>query len=196
MPSKEILQIGHIALRTICKPVADFQSNEISQTVKDMIDTLQAWGPGVGLAAPQIGYNYRIFITEIRAAPHRGIEELDETRVYINPEIIELSSELVTIHESCSSISNGNLIGPVSRPQIVTIKAQKLDGSFFTIKCNGLLARVFLHEYDHLNGILFLDLITDQKTLFDRSQFKEIISQTPDFYELRRITIKEIFQDK
>lgn len=120
--------------------------------VDDMIETMRN-APGVGLAAPQIGVSKQVIVIEF------GDEE-DETipkqlYVMINPEIISESDEKVAGIEGCLSVPG--LIGEVIRPQVVTVKGQDLNGKKIKIRAQGWLARIFQHEIDHINGVLYTD---------------------------------------
>lgn len=107
---------------------------------------------GVGLAAVQVGKLLRIFVTRAQG---------DGPRVFINPDILETSIEVVPMEEGCLSIPG--LYTDVMRPSSVRIQAWNLKGRPFSLTADGYLARVIQHEYDHLNGILFLDRIDSKK---------------------------------
>jgi len=107
---------------------------------------------GVGLAGPQVGLLRRIFITNV---------EGDGPRVFINPSIIETSQETTKYEEGCLSIP-GNW-GDVVRSKVVKVQAWNEKGRSFTLEAGGLLARVILHEYDHLEGVLFIDRLPEAK---------------------------------
>jgi peptide deformylase len=103
-------------------------------------------GRGVGLAGPQVGSPLRIFVTDI---------EGDQKRVFINPEIVLTSQEQVEFEEGCLSLPR--LYLDVTRPESVRVQAWNERGRPFTVEAGGFLARVMLHEYDHLEGLLFID---------------------------------------
>jgi peptide deformylase len=109
-------------------------------------------GRGVGLAGPQVGLSRRIFVVHI---------EGDEPRAFINPSIIETSQETVKHEEGCLSVPG--LWADVIRPRTVKVQAWNEKGRPFTLEADGILARVILHEYDHLEGILFIDRLPEQK---------------------------------
>ena len=104
---------------------------------------------GIGLAAPQVGLSKRIFVVDI---------EGDKPRVFINPEIVETSLEMSDYEEGCLSFPG--LYFNVKRPESLRIQAWNEKGRPFTIEADGLLARVILHENDHLDGKLFIDRVT------------------------------------
>jgi len=109
-------------------------------------------GKGVGLAGPQVGEMKRIFVCHVQD---------DEPRIFINPEVVETSQELVTYEEGCLSIPG--IYADVVRPARVTIQAWNTRSKPFRLDAEGYLARVIQHELDHLNGVLFLDHLSEKK---------------------------------
>lgn len=109
----------------------------------------------VGLAAPQIGFDMRVILVDTKADGRGGVSEL---RIYINPEIVELSQETEEWYEGC--FSTGNVKGIVKRPNRVKIKALNREGSEIYEAHSGYAARIFQHEIDHLNGIRFPDRVS------------------------------------
>ena len=118
-----------------------------------MFDTLIE-ADGVGLAAPQVGVSKKFFVVDLR----RGD---DSKYVFINPEIIETSIEEGPYEEGCLSIPG--FYREVIRPLRVRVQAQDVNGKYFTIDADGLLARVIQHENDHLNKTLFIDHLTPEE---------------------------------
>ena len=122
----------------------------------------------VGMAAPQVGENYRIFVSEIRKTTYRkNVTESDSLKVFINPRIVQRSKKQVGGYEGCGSVANAQLFGVVKRSESVVCKALDKNGKPFEVKASGLLARVIQHEIDHLDGVVFLDRVNDMKTLVD-----------------------------
>lgn len=125
----------------------------------DMTSALETAHDGVALAAPQIGLPYRIFIVRhdrtIPPPPPSVTPYAPEVGVYINPEIVRTSRKRQKADEGCLSVRG--VYGTTNRPERVTVKAQRADGSRFTKAGTDLLAQIFEHEVDHLNGILFID---------------------------------------
>ncbi len=146
----EIVTFGNDVLTTKADPVADI-GPDIASLASDMFDLMQR-GRGIGLAGPQVNLPLRIFVTNV---------EGDQKRVFINPEIVLTSQEEVDIEEGCLSLPR--LYMEVRRPQSVRIQAWNERGRPFTVEADGLLARVMLHEYDHLEGILFIDRLPPKK---------------------------------
>lgn len=140
----DIVKLGEESLRE--KSVAVEEVNdEIKQLANDMFETMIE-ADGVGLAAPQIGKNIRMFVI---------IADDDIRRVFINPQIIKTSEEVGPYDEGCLSIPQ--VYESIIRPLKVTVQALNENGKPFTLDADGLLARIIQHEYDHLEGIVFID---------------------------------------
>lgn len=147
----DIVTFPEPSLRLKAKQVTKFDT-ELQTLVDNMFETLRA-APGVGLAAPQIGESLRLVVVEYT-------EDEDENAkpkkyVLVNPEIIKRSEEMVTDVEGCLSLPG--LAGRVERHQAVTIKAKNHFGKPLKIEAEGWLARIFQHEIDHLDGVLYID---------------------------------------
>ena len=161
---KAIVQDGAQVLRDIAKPLPEelFGSAELASILKDMEDALNPHIEGVALAAPQIGVPYRIFIVRVDRTlppPHEDSQETNspspEIEVYINPEIIKTSRKRKRSDEGCLSVHG--IYGITERHERVSIRARRSDGSRLERGAGGLMAQIFEHEIDHLNGILFID---------------------------------------
>ncbi len=147
----DIVTFPEPSLRLKAKQVTKFDT-ELQTLVDNMFETLRA-APGVGLAAPQIGESLRLVVVEYT-------EDEDENAkpkkyVLVNPEIIKRSEEMVTDVEGCLSLPG--LAGRVERHQAVTVKAKNRFGKPLKIEAEGWLARIFQHEIDHLDGVLYID---------------------------------------
>ena len=149
----EILTLGDELLRRKAAPVENLKNDPLrwNETVKKMLDIIKS-GRGVGLAGPQIGLMWRIFVTNL---------EGDGPRVFINPSIIGTSQETSKLEEGCLSVPG--VWADVIRPAAVKVQAWNEKGRAFTLEAGGLLARVILHEYDHLEGVLFIDRLPEHK---------------------------------
>jgi peptide deformylase len=145
----EILTIGNEILTKKASPVMEF-TDELASFINDMFEAMRI-GRGIGLAAPQVGKSDRFFVTSL---------EQDKPRVFINPEIILTSPEEATYEEGCLSVPG--LYARLKRPASVKIQAFNERGRPFTLDAEGLLARVIQHEFDHLNGVLFVDRLPPQ----------------------------------
>jgi peptide deformylase len=146
----KILTLGNELLRHRAEKVR-LIGPEYQQIAGDLIEGLRV-GKGVGLAGPQVGLMERIFVVQV---------EGDIPRIFINPSILETSQELVKYEEGCLSIPG--IYADVVRPKTVKIQAWNEKGRPFTLEADGILARVILHEFDHLEGVLFIDRLPEQK---------------------------------
>ena len=139
-----ITKLGEEILREKAEPVAEI-NDEIRALAAEMFDAMIE-ANGIGLAGPQAGRKLRIFVVMI----DDGVR-----RVFINPQIISTSEETSEYEEGCLSIPQ--VYESITRPAKVTVQAFDENGKPFTLEAEGLLARVIQHEYDHLDGILFID---------------------------------------
>ncbi len=142
----KIVKYGDSVLEAQAKPVTEFD-DELKKLVDDMFESMYA-AHGVGLAAPQIGISRRLAVIDITSG-----EKPEEKLVLCNPEILRKEGKQ-TQDEGCLSLPTFR--APVTRANKVTVRAQDLEGKWFEHTGEGLLARAFLHETDHLNGRLFI----------------------------------------
>lgn len=149
MAIRKVLQYGEKTLREPSKEVHKI-SRKISDLISDLLDTMYAQN-GVGLAAPQIGVNYRVFVVDVSSDK----EPLNPI-VFVNPKIIKKSGSIVS-NEGCLSFPQAYT--DVRRYSDVMVKALDSHGRPFTLEAKDgtLLARAIQHEFDHLNGVLFID---------------------------------------
>lgn len=174
MSVKETLQIGNKMIRKKSSFVKDVSAREVQEIIKDLIDSMRQ-NNLVGMAAPQIGKNYRIFVCEIRSTTYRKNININDTlRVFINPKITWRSQKLVDGYEGCGSVVSAQLFGKVKRSSSVICAALDKKGAPFTIKASGLLARVIQHEIDHLNGVVFIDRVSNTRTLLDKQAYIDL----------------------
>ena len=141
---RKILELGDEALRKTCKPMPKFDLR-LWLLLRDMAETMYD-AEGVGLAAPQVGILRRVVVIDV--GDEHGLIEL------VNPEIIAVEGEQAG-EEGCLSLPGRR--GYVVRPNKVTVRAQDRNGKPFEITGEGLLARAFCHEIDHLDGVLYVD---------------------------------------
>lgn len=186
---KKILQKNEKVLRKKGEevPVSEIKTIKIQKILKEMALALQSQSDGVAIAAPQIGYSLRIFVVSgkvLKAGfPERGVSQAGEPRgsalstdrdsdprqgepaaknlVFINPKISKLSREKKWMPEGCLSVRP--LYGKTFRSIKATVTAHDENGKKFTRGASGLLAQIFQHETDHLDGILFIDHAKDVK---------------------------------
>jgi peptide deformylase len=160
MAVREIIYANDPRLRQKAKQVKQF-GPALKSLADDMLETMHA-SHGVGLAAPQIGLLQRIFVAylpEDEEDPQSG-----KPYVLINPKVVKASRDEVEGEEGCLSIPTW--YGVVSRPDWVIVKAQDANGKSIRVKAKDYLARVFLHEMDHLDGILFVDRVESPDKLW------------------------------
>ncbi len=154
MAIREIVSTPDPVLRKKAHKVSDF-GPELQKIIDDMIETMRE-APGVGLAAPQVGLSQRVIVVEY------GSDEDEEAplKLYtlVNPEIIRYSTETILGNEGCLSVPGYQ--GEVDRSVEVVVKALNRHGKPVKIKAKGWIARIFQHEIDHLDGILFVDRAT------------------------------------
>lgn len=156
-----IVQKDEPVLREVAKPVPveEIKSAKIAKIISDMKKALASQLDGVAIAAPQIGVNLRIFVVSKRI--YQILGEKNETgitrkdTVYINPKFTKLSKTKKIMEEGCLSVRY--LYGKVYRSDKATIEAYAENGDKINRGASGLLAQIFQHETDHLNGVLFID---------------------------------------
>jgi peptide deformylase len=157
-----IVRLGHPALRTPAEAVPEEKlgSEPVQRLIDDMVETMHA-AEGVGLAAPQVGVSWQLFAYEAADPddPARGIP----LHVVVNPMIGPEGHEQVEDWEGCLSIPD--LRGLVPRPSVVRVRGFDRTGQPLDYRAEGFEARIVQHEFDHLNGVVFLDRMRDFRTL-------------------------------
>ena len=173
-----IVQNGHPALRKKAAevPLADIGSTKIKKILGDMANALSTQDDGVAIAAPQIGLSLRIFL--VAKAALKMPENAEERRkvanrkelkkeagylTFINPVITKLSRDKAILDEGCLSVRP--LYGKIKRSRKASIQAYDETGALFERGASGLLAQIFQHETDHLDGVLFIDKATDLREM-------------------------------
>jgi len=153
----EIIQPDNPTLRKKAHKVSNFKDTRLQSLVDDMVETMTG-AQGVGLAAPQVAVSQRLIVVRLPDDEESQAEYGDDAgvlHVVMNPEIARASEEMVEGVEGCLSIPG--VVGSVDRHESVTVKGQDRNGKSVRIKAKGWLARVFQHEIDHLDGVLFID---------------------------------------
>ena len=164
---KIVLYPDPVLLRTSAR-IEKFDENLVSLT-KDLIDTMYD-ADGVGLAAPQIGINKRIFVMDCSRE-----DEDKDCRVIINPEIEHISEELGSYKEGCLSIPG--VTEEISRPKIVKVLYQDINGVLQKGTLDNLWSICFQHELDHLNGKLFIDHLRPMKKILVKNKIKKSLKK-------------------
>ncbi len=160
----EIVQYPDAVLRAVAVPIE--MIDETVRAVAARMLELMHEVDGAGLAAPQVGLSWRMFVT-------RGREEHPDL-VYVNPRLAGLDGELTVNSEGCLSLPGITL--DIRRPSTATVTAEDLDNRTFTLADDDLLARVWQHEHDHINGVLIIDKMTPMDRIANRKLIKELES--------------------
>lgn len=155
MPLRDIVTLPDPVLRRKAKAVTDFGPS-LQTLVDDMIETMRQ-APGVGLAAPQVGKSLRLIVVEYPVDDEQE-DAPKKLFVVVNPEIKEISTECEMGIEGCLSIPGWQ--GEVERALALTVRGRTRRGQPVKIKANGWLARIFQHEIDHIDGVVFTDRAT------------------------------------
>ncbi len=173
---KKILQKDEPVLRKVAEEVnlSEISTPKIKKILKEMSASLKSQSDGVAIAAPQIGYSLRIFVVAGKVFKEEFLNEKESTEeiqekneevppdlVFINPKISRLSRQKEWVPEGCLSVRP--IYGKTYRSLKATVTAYDENGKKFTRGGSGLLAQIFQHETDHLNGILFIDHAKDLK---------------------------------
>lgn len=155
MALRKIVTLPEPVLRRKARTVSTFDKN-LQTLIDDMIETMRE-APGVGLAAPQVNVSERLIVVEYAEEEDEEgeLEKPKKLFAMINPEIVKSSAETLMGVEGCLSIPN--LVGEVERHAAIQVKGLNRHGKPMKVKAEGWLARIFQHELDHLNGILFPD---------------------------------------
>ena len=165
-----IYAYGQPVLKKVAEPIGpDYP--ELEQLIADMWETMEA-ANGVGLAAPQIGRPIRLFLIDSAPMQEEGEEHLGIRRAFLNAEIIEEAGDDVSYTEGCLSIPD--ITGDVDRPEEITMTYQDEQFNTHTETFTGMNARVIQHEYDHIEGILFTELLTPLKKRLLKRRMEKI----------------------
>ena len=161
MALREVITPRNPILRKKAHKVTNFSDPKLQKLIDDMIETMLD-APGVGLAAPQVAISQRVIVVRLPDDEESKAEYGEEAgvlHVVVNPDIIRSSKEMVDGVEACLSIPG--YYGTVSRHVAITVRGYDREGKAIRIKSRDWLARVFQHEIDHLDGVLFIDRATE-----------------------------------
>lgn len=164
MAERPIVKYGDPVLREVAEEISEI-SQETKVLVSEMADALKK-AQGLGLAAPQVGVGKRLFLVNLSA-----VDITESLRVFINPEILATEGE-VEMEEGCLSFPG--LYLKIVRAATVTVRATDLDGQKFELDLEGLAARAVLHEFDHLEGVLFIDHLSTIARSLIRGKLKKL----------------------
>ena len=159
-----ILKFGAPELKRVSVAV-DFFNGELEKIARNMVETMYG-APGIGLAAPQVGLNIRLATVDLSVGEEKG-----RLITICNPEIVSVEGEQKS-EEGCLSIPE--FTDTILRPKRIVVRGQDLHGDEIRIEAEGLLARCFSHEIDHLNGILFVDHLSSVKKNLVRNKIKKL----------------------
>jgi peptide deformylase len=169
---RKVIEAGDPRLKAQNKVVKDFKSLQVKKLIKDLSDTMYKTDL-IGIAAPQIGENYMVFVTHPRNTGARKLVKADKLRVFINPKIVQRSKEKSEIFEGCGSL--GDVFGPVLRSKEVKVEAFDESGQKFSLHVNGIMARVIQHEYDHLQQTEFIQKVSDYNRVVAKKYYRKYI---------------------
>lgn len=171
--SLKIASSGHPILRQQAHTVKQFQDPQLQNLIDDLLTTVQN-AQGVGIAAPQVGESLRLFIVASRPNSRYPQAPNIPPTVMINPRLLTHSSEQVKGWEGCLSVPG--VRGLVPRSQEIEIEYCDRTGQNHTAILTDFLARIFQHEYDHLNGILFIDRLKSSEDRFTEAEYQQYLS--------------------
>jgi peptide deformylase len=169
----DIVTLPDKILRQRTREVTRFD-DDLLELVDDMIETMRE-APGVGLAAPQIGRSIKLAVVETLPEIDDEGNEIEGTRelyVLANPEIVWTSRKSVDGIEGCLSIPG--YVGEVERFEAIRVRAQDRYGKKIKLRLNGWTARIFQHEIDHLNGVLYIDRLTEPENFWTEEEFEAL----------------------
>jgi len=182
MPQLKILTYPDPMLRKKCDPVKEID-DDLLKLLDDMADTMYE-APGIGLAASQVGFMKRVIVVDIKPRERvEGSEEEEEILLppdrtelieLINPEIVFAEGEVIG-EEGCLSIPG--FVSDVKRNYEVVVEGYNRDGERIQIECEDLLARVFQHEIDHLDGVLFIDRLSRLKRELFKKKVEKVLGK-------------------
>jgi peptide deformylase len=167
-----VCQLGNPTLRKIAEPIADVSNREIQQLIDEMLITLQE-SKGVGLAAPQIGRSLQLVIIASRPNERYPKAPQMEATPMINPQIISRSAEIEKDWEGCLSVPM--IRGLVPRYRAIEVEYTDRQGDRQNAKLTDFVARIFQHEYDHLQGKVFLDRVETNSDLVSEPEYYKIL---------------------
>jgi len=176
MATREIVTLGHPTLRQKARKVTKF-GPELRQLIDDMIETMRV-APGVGLAAPQVNVAERVIVVELPADEEEGLPA--ELYAFVNPEIVKASRHKEEGQEGCLSIPG--FLGEVERHTEIVVRGEDAYGKPQRVKAYDYLARIFQHEIDHLDGIMFIDRVADPSKIRKITE-EEAAHPTPEVAE-------------
>lgn len=182
MSKLEIVKLPNPILRQKMRPISKFDG-ELQELIDKMIAAMRE-ANGVGLAAPQVNHNLQLSVIETLPKYDDKEQEIPNSRqlfVIANPEIVWRSRSLVDGVEGCLSIPG--YVGEVERHEAIRVRAQDRHGKKIKLRLTGWTARIFQHEIDHLNGVLYIDKLTDPKNFWTDEEFQRMMENSEEEQE-------------
>jgi len=171
MTVREIAQLGDEILRVPAKLVEDYESAEIKRVIDDLLCTLEST-EGVGIAAPQIAESWQIIIIASKPTERYPNAPIMAATVMINPSFDLFSDEMEKGWEGCLSIPS--IRAKVPRYKKIKVTYNDAQGLVLNCELEDFVARVFQHEYDHLNGLVYLDRVENNRDIFSEAEFLKL----------------------
>lgn len=168
----EIVQLGAAVLRMTAVPVENAKSPQLAEIIAQMLDVLSQ-SNGVGLAAPQIGHSIQVFVVASKPTSRYPNAPLMQPIVMINPTFQPLTDEQEKDWEGCLSIPGIRALVP--RHREIKASFTNLNGEQITLELNGFVARIFQHEYDHLQGMVYLDRVENNRDIISETEFFKLM---------------------
>jgi len=169
-----ILQLGHPHLRLTARAVDDSEREDIQPFIDDLLQFVEDVN-GMGIAAPQVDHSLRLFILSSKPNIRYPYAPLMQPTVMINPEILSVSDDMEKDWEGCLSVPSIRALVP--RHQSIKVRFTARSGETIETTYSGFLARVFQHELDHLNGLVFIDRVEDSHDMVAEQEWLKLISQ-------------------
>ena len=166
----EIIELGHPILRQTAQPILNIQDQEIQTLIDDLLLTVKQTN-GVGIAAPQVARSCQLMIVASRPNPRYPTAPKMEPTAILNPRILSHSTETVIGWEGCLSIPG--IRGLVPRSRSIEIEYTNRDGQLHKQELTDFVARIFQHEHDHLDGIMFLDRVENTRELMTEDEYQQ-----------------------
>jgi peptide deformylase len=170
----DIIELGHPILRQTAQAIANIQDDQIQALIDQLLVTVKQ-SNGVGIAAPQVAQSFQLMIVASRPNPRYPTAPEMEPTPMINPQILSHSTEMVKGWEGCLSIPG--IRGLVPRYQAIEIEYCDRNGNLQKRQLTDFVARIFQHEYDHFNGIVFLDRVESTKDLITENEYQKLFNR-------------------
>jgi peptide deformylase len=168
----QVSQLGNPVLRRQARPIQNVRDERIQKLIDDLIATAIS-ANGVGIAAPQVSQSIRLFIVASRPSPRYPHAPTMEPTAMIDPKIVSHSAEIVKDWEGCLSIPGIRALVP--RYQAIEVEYTSRDGELHQRELTDFVARIFQHEYDHLDGIVFLDRVENTGDMMTEQEYQQRI---------------------